>query len=341
MIDLPPYYKQWFKKVRTVSRSIFRCFKGLRLAREGVLIFLLTVFVVGYIMLVPPVDFPTGRMVRIEEGMTLTRISELLKDDHVIRSRALFEFFTIAIAGDKKVIAGDYYFGSSSSLFDIAQRLTAGTYGLSPKKIRVPEGVTVVDMAKLFSSSFSDITEDDFLAAAEGKEGYLFPDTYFFLSNVKADQVVKEMERNFNIKMTNIQSDINDAKKQLNEIITMASILEKEAGNFESKEIISGILWKRIEIGMPLQVDATFLYINGKSTYDLTLDDLAIDSPYNTYKYKGLPSGPISNPGLDSIEAALHPQSTPYLYYLSDRSGNLYYSRDFEEHKENKHLHLN
>ena len=121
----------------------------------------------------------------------------------------------------------------------------------------------------------------------------------------------------------------------------MASILEKEARKREDREIISGILWKRIEIGMALQVDAPFVYYNGKGTYNLTTKDLKTDSPYNTYTRKGLPVGPIGNPGIDSILAAIYPKSSPYLFYLSDRDGNIYYSANFEKHKKNKILYIN
>ena len=120
----------------------------------------------------------------------------------------------------------------------------------------------------------------------------------------------------------------------------MASIIEKEAHTSDDRRVISGILWERLKIGMPLQVDATFLYINGKNTYDLSVDDLAIDSPYNTYKYAGLPIGPIGNPGLDSLEAALAPMTSPYLYYLSDKSGKTYYARTFNEHKRNREKYM-
>ena len=120
----------------------------------------------------------------------------------------------------------------------------------------------------------------------------------------------------------------------------MASLLEEEARTTRSRQIISGILWKRIERGMRLQVDAVFPYILGKNTFELTLDDLAVDSPYNTYRYAGLPLGPISNPGLDSLRAALHPVQTPYLYYLSDKNGVFHWSRTYEEHLKKKKLYL-
>lgn len=120
----------------------------------------------------------------------------------------------------------------------------------------------------------------------------------------------------------------------------MASILEGEARGREEMEIIAGILWRRIEIGMPLQVDTTFLYVNGKNTFTLTQADLKIDSPYNTYLYRGLPPTPISNPGLTAIRAALNPQPTPYLYFLTGRDGLMYYSRTHDEHVQKKTRYL-
>ena len=121
----------------------------------------------------------------------------------------------------------------------------------------------------------------------------------------------------------------------------MASLIEEETRTQEERPTVAGILWKRLDIDMPLQVDATFSYINGKNTFELTLDDIADDtSPYNTYAHKGLPPGPISNPGLDSIVAALYPKENPYLYYLADLSGTTHYSRTFDEHKEKKFRYL-
>ena len=116
----------------------------------------------------------------------------------------------------------------------------------------------------------------------------------------------------------------------------MASILEKEARKLETRKVIAGILWKRIEIGMPLQVDAVFGYIHATSTYSPTFEDLEVDSPYNTYTNRGLPPGPIGNPGLESIRAALEPTKTPYLYYLTGKDGFMYYAKTFDQHVANR-----
>jgi UPF0755 protein len=120
----------------------------------------------------------------------------------------------------------------------------------------------------------------------------------------------------------------------------MASILEEEANNTEDRRIISGILWKRIEKGMALQVDAPFYYLFGKGSSQLTLSDLATTSPYNTYVNKGLPSAPISNPGLDAIKAAINPKSTPYYFYLADRKGITHYATDHDGHVANRNNYL-
>ena len=121
----------------------------------------------------------------------------------------------------------------------------------------------------------------------------------------------------------------------------MASIIEDEAnGTLESKRIVSGILWKRIRMEMPLQVDAAFQYYNGKNSYTLTKEDLAEDHEYNTYTNKGLPPTAITSPGIDSLRAAITPTQTEYLYFMSDKRGNMYYAKTFEQHKLNRELHL-
>jgi len=287
-----------------------------------------------------PSRFPEDRMVTIEEGMILSQASARLKDAHVIRSEIIFEALVTLRAGEGKVLHGEYFFDEPVGVFSVSRKVTKGEFGLEPTRITIPEGSTIFDTARLFEKEFPDFDTVEFLELAKNKEGYLFPDTYLFLPNVKPKQVIVEMENTLDVRLLEIADEILASEHSLSDIIVMASILEKEGVYLSDKRIIAGILWDRIEIGMALQVDATFLYINGKNTYELTFDDLEIDSPYNTYKYTGLPVGPISNPGLYSLLAAATPEKSPYLFYLSDREGNFYYSEDFEGHKRNKSLYV-
>jgi len=171
-------------------------------------------------------------------------------------------------------------------------------------------------------------------------EGFLFPDTYFFPKNISAEEAVKIILQNFNKKTDSVFRK-TAADKEVYDILIMASILEKEARVYETRQTIAGILWKRLEDGMPLQVDAPFQYYKGKNSYTLTKEDLAEDHEYNTYTNKGLPPTAITNPGIDSLRAAIAPTQTNYLYFLSDKHGNMYYAKDFEGHKRNRELYLN
>jgi len=205
--------------------------------------------------------------------------------------------------------------------------------------ITIPEGYTIKQIGDLFEKN-NLFSKKDFLNFARNEEGYLFPDTYKFFKNTTPQKVAEKMKNNFDIKVAEFLPEISRQKKSLSNIIIMASIIEKEVHNLEDRKIVSGILWKRIEQGIGLQVDASLTYILGKTSAELTQEDLKIDSLYNTYKYKGLPAGPISNPGKNAIESAIFPQTSPYLFYLSDKEGITRYARNFEEHKENKFKYL-
>lgn len=303
--------------------------------------FLITLFLFLYIFLIAsPLSFPKKSTVTIEEGNSLREIAFKLREQNVIRSALTFEFLIRAIPGTHPVRYGDYYLGRRLNAFGVASRVLRGKFDLLSLKITIPEGLSVTETARRFEEQFSRFNSEKFEELALKDEGYLFPDTYFFLPNVKEDQVYRDMKDNFNAHIEMVLDDIEKSGRTLREVVIMASLLEEEARTTETRKTIAGILWKRLSIGMALQVDSVFLYINGKNTFDLTLEDLAIDSPYNTYKYPGLPPGPITNPGMDAIQAALHPIESPYFYFLSDREGNVYYSRTFEEHKKKKELYL-
>jgi UPF0755 protein len=140
--------------------------------------------------------------------------------------------------------------------------------------------------------------------------------------------------------LKDIAVDLAISGKSLNDIVIMASIIEKEGTNLNDKKKISGVLWNRIDIGMALQVDAPFVYFLGKNTYQLTLEDLQIDSPFNTYINKGLPPTPIANPGIESLKAAINPERSDYLFYLADSEGTTHFSETYAEHLKKKKLYL-
>jgi UPF0755 protein len=307
----------------------------------------LTAALVGFVFAVlylyvhlPPKDFPVGEVITISPGQSLQSITNTLYNAHAVRYGFVFRSSVIIQGGEKKVMAGDYLLDNKVGPADLAYRLVHGEFHLPVVKITIPEGLNVFEIADLFSKNLYHFNRNQFLALAKKQEGYLFPDTYFIPPTEKYDKILKRMNDNFEIQLDNIK-DFSTTTHSQKEIITMASIVEDEARTEESRKIVAGILWKRLSMGMPLQVDSTFSYINGKNTYDLTADDLKIDSPYNTYIYKGLPPTPINNPGVEAIEAVLNPTKTAYLYFLSSKSGKMYYAKTFEEHVKNKELYLN
>ena len=245
---------------------------------------------------------------------------------------------TIFLTGNQRnVHFGDYLFNKPRNVFYVASAIAKGEYGLEPMRIRVPEGATVREMAELFSEKLQRFNTERFIRDAEPMEGYLFPDTYFFLPNANDDLVLRTMRENFDTNVASLEADIEKFGKSLEEVVIMASLLEREAHNARDRRMIAGVLWDRLKRNMLLQVDAAFLYTLGKSTFDLTKADLAeADNPYNTYVHKGLPPGPIGNPSLDSIRAAITPISEGYVFYLADKYGVTHYCKTHECHLANK-----
>lgn len=303
------------------------------------LIILVTIVTIYVALHKAPKNFPLGEVVVIRSGESLQEITNTLYKKNIIKSPFAFRTHVILLGGEKKVMAGDYLLDKREGSADLAYRLVKGKFHLEVTKITIPEGWNVFQIGDYLQKKLLKFDRKEFLNLARSNEGYLFPDTYFVSPAISSKDLITRMRSNFDQKISTINFATSTHK--LKEIIIMASILEAEARTTESRRTIAGILWKRLSIGMPMQVDSTFLYINGKNTYELSLDDLKIDSPYNTYKYRGLPPTPIGNPGTDSILAALNPINTKYLYFLSSKSGDMYYATNFEQHKRNKELYLN
>jgi len=288
----------------------------------------------------PPNNFPTGQLVTIEKGETPAEIAETLYQNGVIRSPLLFRVSAKVMQKDRMLHAGDYLFKEPRDVFSIVQAIGAGAYGLEPYRIRIPEGATTNDMANLFGAMLPRFNKERFLSTAQPIEGYLFPDTYFFLPNATDQTVMEAMTENFEAHIALLESEIQAFGRPLQDVVTMASIVEREARNYEDRRKIAGVLWRRLDKDMALQADATFRYINGKGTFDLTLDDLADESPYNTYKHKGLPPTAIGSPSLASLEATVTPIDVGYLFYLADNNGVTHYSKTYAQHQEYERLYL-
>ena len=291
-----------------------------------------------------PRPFPEQALITVEKGETLSQIADSFKEKGVVRSAFWLKTFIILWGGQRRVIAGDYYFPNTVSVFKVAKMIHDGEFGLIAIKVTIPEGTSSVEITKILEKQFPAFNSKDFISEVlkNNYEGYLFPDTYFFMPNTRADDVISMMRENFARQIANYQEDILKSKNSMSDIVIMASIIEEEAnGSLDSKRIVSGILWKRLSKKMPLQVDSPFVYYNGKNSYTLTDNDLAEKQPYNTYLNKGLPPTAISNPGIDSLRAAIAPTNTDYLYFLSDKKGNMYYAKTFAEHQTNRELHLN
>ena len=260
-----------------------------------------------------PANFVPKTVVSIEPGMNLHNVSAILKDEHVISSRVVFEFFMIILGGEKHIVSANYFFEKELPVWQVAIRISRGEHHMAPVSITIPEGFDINQIADTVGPKLVDFSKNKFLQQAKDLEGYLFPDTYFYLTNANEKDVIKSMNDNFNKKIFPLLTKIALSGKSEKDIVIMASVIEREAKGDTDRQVIAGILWKRISIGMPLQVDA---------------------AP-ETYKTKGLPKNPIGNPGLLAILSSISPQNSPYLYYLHDKNGNIHYAKTFAEHEAN------
>lgn len=296
--------------------------------------------IIYYILLSPPDNFDAGGFVRIAKGATIPDTAQYLYDRSFIRSRTVFKLLMRSPLASDKMVAGDYLLDKPISTITIVQRLASGDFNLKSFKVTIPEGVTVKVIADILTKNVTGFDKKEFYNLASTSEGYLFPDTYFISPLANESEIMQMMRDNFFSKISSLRPTILLSARGEKQIITMASLVELEAHKFEDRQMIAGILWNRFDLGMRLQVDAVFPYIIGKNTFQVTTKDLQFDSPYNTYRYKGLPPGPIANPSLDSIKAALNPISSKYIYYLSDKEGGMHYAETYAEHLKNKSKYL-
>ncbi|MBI3632378.1 MAG: endolytic transglycosylase MltG [Candidatus Vogelbacteria bacterium] len=320
------------------SVSSFKYFLVGLLAVAG--ISLLSVYFFYILFISAPASFPSSKYFEIQDGWSVSEAGKFLVERSIIRSPFLFKLLVKLEGSRGKIVAGEFKFDEPLSVVGVVENLTDNSYKGRAVKMTIPEGFSNKEIAALLLKNLPSFNSNKFLSIAQKNEGSLFPDTYIFPITYDEQKIVNKMFDNFQTKIADIKPGIVASKRTRSQIIIMASILEKEARTRATRKMISGILWNRFDKGMPLQVDASFAYLLDKASSEITVDDLRIDSPYNTYKYKGLPPGAISNPGLDAITDALYPTDSKYFYYLSDKDGNMHYAVTFEEHRKNKAKYL-
>lgn len=296
----------------------------------------------------------------IEEGQGVNAISRNLKSQGLIVDSYTFEVYIWLRRFESKLQAGEFAVPKNLNAIQLSSQLIQGVGASNEIVIKIPEGWTIEEIANYLDTEKHIVSKDAFLTAArvtdsrtilpnasfdflESKpatvdlEGYLFPDTYRVYKDSRPTDIIEKMLTNFGKKLTaDIRSDVKESGLTLHDVLTLASIIEHEVQTEEDMKFAAGIFLKRLEIGKPLESDATVNYITKKGTTRPTLEDLQVDSLYNTYKHAGLPPGPISNPGLQSIQAVLHPRTSQYLFFLTTPDGRVIYSESFEEHLANK-----
>ena len=280
---------------------------------------------------------------RIEKGEGSKEIAFNLQSQSLIWWGPLFRAYVLTCGISGKLQAGTYRLSPSISMPIMANRFARGD--VAKEKITIIEGWNLINIGFYFENKGMFQAEElwelvGFPLDIESQEGYLFPDTYLVRKDAPLTEIVKQMQDNFEKKLAPYENEILAADKTLAEIITTASLIEKEVRTKEDKELVSGIFWKRIASSRPLESCATIAFIKRVDQWRYSFEDTRIESPYNTYLNLGLPVGPICNPGLESIEAALYPKESDYWYWLSTPEGETIFSKTLEEHNNAKAKYL-
>lgn len=297
-----------------------------------------------------------GRLVVVDKGLSTQAVQATLEASGVVRPRSGFVIIARVLGFSKHIQAGKYMFAPSDPLISILVKLKNGDVFVPlPKRVWVtfPEGTSIYKMGELLKKAgvkdykmFQDLTREGITAdlrrrhwklfkyiPTESLEGYLYPDTYWFFEKAPIEDLVEVMINRFEQKVMPFwEKAQKDTRYSLYEIITLASIIEKEAQKPEEREIISSVFHNRLDLNMYLAACPTIKYALERPTKIVYLDQLEVDSPYNTYKNRGLPPGPICNPGIESIKAAVYPADTDYCYFVAKKDGSHIFSRTGAEH---------
>jgi UPF0755 protein len=272
----------------------------------------------------------------VSKGVGLKEIANKLEAAKLIRNRVIFFLNARFARLEDKIQAGTFRLSQSMTAQEIAQNLTHGTLDIW---VTIPEGKRGTEIAEILKEK---IPTYDFSwpLTLTANEGYLFPDTYLIPTNADINQIINIMRNNFEQKYKSLNT--SKTKLSKNEVVTLASIIEREARTEKDRPIVAGILLNRLEHGMRLELCSTVQYALGyyplQKTWwknGLTFEDLKIASPYNTYRNDGIPPAPIANPGIAALAAVINPTESNYLYWLSDATGQIHYSKTLREHNQN------
>ncbi|HEV8673383.1 MAG TPA: endolytic transglycosylase MltG [Methylomirabilota bacterium] len=297
--------------------------------------------------LTPPEALRAGpRTVEVPPQSGLLDIARTLGEAQVIRSRGAFVALAVLRGTARSLKAGEYEIPRAASLLMTLELLETGK--VKPHLLVLKEGFTVRELARQLEAEALVPTADLLRAAqnpdlarnlgiaAEGLEGYLFPDTYQVTKGMRAEDILGRMVQRFGEKIAtpDVLGRARDRGLTLHQLVTLASIIERETGAREELPIIAGVFWNRLKRDMPLQADPTVAYAVGKDGRAPSREDIQVDHPFNTYRYRGLPPGPIGNPGQAAVEAALAPAAVPYLYFVAIDDRHHHFSATLEEHNQ-------
>lgn len=296
----------------------------------------------GLFLTKPYKDIGNNQVVTIYEGMTLKEISSDLEQRELIRSNLAFMLWARVMGYNRKVKAGEYSLNPSMAPIRIMEILTKGV--ILTHAVTIPEGFSIEQIAEVLSEQ--DLApEDEFIEYAlksdsppkydiesPSLEGYLYPDTYFFSKGLQVSSIVEVMLNRFKEVVKPLNDKIMQSGMSLNEVVTLASIIEKETGKAQERPLIASVFLNRLRKKMRLESDPTVIYGIKDFSGNLKRKDLLTPTPYNTYSIRGLPPGPIASPGKDSLLAVLDPEDTEYLYFVSKNDGSHYFSKTLEEH---------
>lgn len=293
------------------------------------------VTIVGWFIIMDilmPVGGAGSHIVDIPKGASAGRIGRILAGNGIIRSAIGFDVLARYTGNSPKLKPGAYRLSPSMPPGEIMDKIVKGE--ICAKWVTIPEGFTVRRIAERLAAQ-GLANEGRFLDISSGNEGYLFPDTYLIPLGSSEEAIMRQMQDAFDKKVKGYVSS-RHSDMPFDKIVILASLIEREARVPKDRPLVSAVLRNRLRIGMRLECDATVLYALGRHKNRVLYSDLAVDSPYNTYRYAGLPPGPIANPGLDCIKAALDPAKVDFLYYVARPDGSHIFTRTLAEHQHAK-----